>query len=82
MDAAQRGVAGGAHRQAVAAREAQPGGDVCRGECGAYRRCKGNRIYDKRRSTGKIDALVALAEGVGLLLTDISEQIDIMGMVA
>ncbi len=43
---------------------------------------KGNRIYDKRRSTGKIDALVALAEGVGLLLTDIREELDIYGMVA
>ena len=42
---------------------------------------KGNRIYDKRRSTGKIDALVALAEGVGLLLTR-EAPLDIMAMVA
>lgn len=43
---------------------------------------KGNRIYDKRRSTGKIDALVALAEAIGLLLTEDSVPIDIMAMVA
>jgi phage terminase large subunit-like protein len=43
---------------------------------------KGNRIYDKRRSTGRIDGLVALAEAVGLLLNQDTVALDIMAMVA
>jgi phage terminase large subunit-like protein len=35
---------------------------------------KANRIYDKRRSTGRIDGLVALAMGIGAAVGD--EQID------
>jgi phage terminase large subunit-like protein len=43
---------------------------------------KGNRIYDKRRSTGKIDALVALAEAVGLLLTEGDPEFNVLAAVA
>src|SRR4029077_6490513 len=43
---------------------------------------KGNRIYDKRRSTGRIDGLVALAEAVGLLLNENETVLDIRAMVA
>jgi phage terminase large subunit-like protein len=41
---------------------------------------KANRIYDKRRSTGRIDGIVALAMAVGAVLNE-EEAIDVRAMI-
>lgn len=43
---------------------------------------KGNRVYDKRRSTGKIDGLVALAMSAGAMFDDTGIVLDVQAMVA
>ena len=42
---------------------------------------KANRIYDKRRSTGRIDGLVALAMAMGLMLNE-EVEFDVRTMIA
>jgi phage terminase large subunit-like protein len=43
---------------------------------------KANRIYDKRRSTGRIDGLVALAMGVGLAAGDVDNvEFNVRGVI-
>jgi hypothetical protein len=58
-----------------------PGSSVVCRQRGGHRDPAGGRKFDKAKSTGRIDALVALAMALSLALLRAEKQIDIRALI-